>query len=223
MRQDSPGSDESTNAGSRLTKKQQQGLQSREVILDTAEKLMGTRGYAATAISDICKACGLPASSLYWHFGSKEGVLAAVLQRGADQFFAAIPTWEKATATQEQLPERLLTITSGLLSERPEFLRLFYLLSLEHNDEPVAGVLRQIRATAIQRFRDVITHQLPQTLNASQRERITNELTAFAVALSDGVFFAVLLEPDTTDAQRLYRRLSQALPALVPHILEEMQ
>ena len=73
------------------TRKQAQGDNSRGLILDTTERLMGTRGYAATSISDICKACGLPASSIYWHFGSKDGVLAAVMERGAARFFAAIP------------------------------------------------------------------------------------------------------------------------------------
>ena len=73
------------------TRKQLQGENSRELILDATERLMGTRGYAATSISDICKACGLPASSIYWHFGSKDGVLAAVMERGATRFFAAIP------------------------------------------------------------------------------------------------------------------------------------
>lgn len=76
---------------SRPTKKQQQGEQSRELILDATERLMATRGYAATAISDIRKACGLPASSIYWHFGSKEGVLAAVMARGAERFFSSHP------------------------------------------------------------------------------------------------------------------------------------
>jgi AcrR family transcriptional regulator len=37
----------------RPTKKQQQGEQSRELILDATERLMSTRGYAATSISDI--------------------------------------------------------------------------------------------------------------------------------------------------------------------------
>src|SRR5687767_10421400 len=74
-----------------MTKRQQQGQSSRELILDATERLMATRGYAATSISDIRSACGLPASSIYWHFGSKEGVLAAVMERGADRFFAAIP------------------------------------------------------------------------------------------------------------------------------------
>lgn len=56
-------------------KKQQQGERSRESILDATERLMATKGYAATSISDIRDACGLAPSSIYWHFGSKEGVL----------------------------------------------------------------------------------------------------------------------------------------------------
>ena len=42
-----------------------------------------------------------------------------------------------------------------------------------------------------------------------------------AVALSDGVFFAEHLEPDGTDVERMYRRLFQAVTALIPILLEE--
>ena len=89
---------------------------------------MATRGYAATSISDIRKACGLPPSSIYWHFGSKEGVLAAVMERGADRFFAAIPTG--GTADEQ------LAVTARLQAEHRDFLRLFYMLSLERSDDP---------------------------------------------------------------------------------------
>jgi AcrR family transcriptional regulator len=196
------------------TKKQQQGEQSREVILDTTERLMSTRGYAATSISDIRKACGLPPSSIYWHFGSKEGVLAAVMERGADRFFAAIPASEDA--------DEQLAVLSTLQSQHPEFLRLFYMLSLERGNDPaVAAVIRRVRDTAIRRFRDAIAGLVPPDVAASKADRVVAELTTMAVALSDGVFFAEHLEPDGTDVQRMYRRLSQAMTALVPILLEE--
>ena len=198
----------------RPTKKQQQGEQSRELILDATERLMATRGYAATSISDIRKACGLPPSSIYWHFGSKEGVLAAVMERGADRFFAAIPTSEGA-ATQ-------LAVLSTLQSQHPDFLRLFYMLSLERGNDPaVATVIRRVRDTAIRRFRDAITPLLPAGAPPSKAERVITELTAVAVALSDGLFFAEHLEPDGTDVDRMYRRLFQAITALIPILLEE--
>ena len=40
-----------------VTKRQQRGEGSREVILDATERLMVTRGYAATSISDIRRTC----------------------------------------------------------------------------------------------------------------------------------------------------------------------
>ena len=195
------------------TKKQQQGEQSRELILDATERLMATRGYAATSISDIRKACGLPPSSIYWHFGSKDGVLAAVMERGADRFFAAIPTSEDAEAQ--------LAVLSALQAQHPDFLRLLYMLSLERNNDPaVAGVIRRVRDTAIRRFRDVVTRLLPAGVRPSKADRVVTELTALAVALSDGVFFAEHLEPGT-DVERMYRRLFQAVTALIPILLEE--
>jgi AcrR family transcriptional regulator len=197
----------------RPTRKQQQGEQSRELILDATERLMATRGYAATSISDIRKASGLPPSSIYWHFGSKEGVLAAAMQRGAERFFAAIPTSEDA--------ETQLAVLSTLQAQHPDFLRLFYMLSLERGNDPaVAAVVRRVRDTAIARFRNAITPLLPADAPPSKADRVVTELTALAVALSDGVFFADHLEPDT-DVERMYRRLSQAITALIPILLKE--
>jgi AcrR family transcriptional regulator len=205
-----------------LTKKQQQGEVSRELILDATERLMATRGYAATSISDIRNACGLPASSIYWHFGSKEGVLAAVMERGTDRFFAAIPQWDQTAGPDYQKPGTQLAITASLLAEHPDFLRLFYLLSLERGNDPtVSEVVHRIRDTAIERFGDAIAHLLPTDVPAVKANRVLRELTAFAVAVSDGVFFADHLERDSTDVELMYRRLLQAVTALIPLLLEE--
>jgi AcrR family transcriptional regulator len=196
------------------TKKQQQGEQSRELILDATERLMATRGYAATSISDIRKACGLPPSSIYWHFGSKEGVLAAVMERGAQRYFAAIPADVEV--------ERQLDAVVSQQSQHPDFLRLFLLLSLERSDDPaVAEVVRRVRDTAISRFRDAIAQIIPADVPAQKAQRVIAELAAVAVALSDGIFLADHLEPETTDIDRMYRRLYQTLTALIPILLEE--
>ena len=175
---------------------------------------MGTRGYAATSISDIRKACGLPASSIYWHFGSKDGVLAAVMERGAQRYFASIPA--------EAAVERQLDAVVSQQSRHPDFLRLFLLLSLERSDDPaVAEVVRRVRDTAITRFRDAIAQLLPADVGEQTAQRVLAELAAMAVALSDGIFLAVHLEPDTTNVDLMYRRLYQTLTALIPILLEE--
>ncbi len=196
------------------TKKQQQGEQSRELILDATERLMATRGYAATSISDIRKACGLPPSSIYWHFGSKDGVLAAVMERGAERYFAAIPV--------EADIEGQLAAVIAQQEQHPAFLRLFLLLSLERSDDPaVVGVIRRVRDRAIGRFREAMMQLLPDDLPEVKAERVSAELAAVATALSDGIFLAAHLEPDATDVARMYRRLYQTTTALIPILLEE--
>jgi AcrR family transcriptional regulator len=202
------------------TKRQQQGESSRELILDAAERLMATRGYAATAISDIRKACGLPASSIYWHFGSKEGVLAAVMERGAERFFAAIPSHGDTSAAPDV--EVQLAATAKLLSEHPVFLRLVYLLALERTDDPAVGAaVRRVRDTAAAGFRVAIATLMPPDVVQDKAARVLEELTALAMAISDGVFIADHVAPEVTDVGRMYRRLLQSVTTLLPILLEE--
>ena len=197
-----------------LTKKQEQGEQSRELILDATERLMATKGYAATSISDVRKACGLPPSSIYWHFGSKEGVLAAVMERGAERYFAAIPV--------EADVERQLAAVTEQQEQHPLFLRLFLLLSLERRDDPaVAPVIRRVRDRAIAGFHQAIAPLIPDGVPPAKAQRVVAELAAVATALSDGIFLAEHLEPDASDVARMYWRLHQTVTALIPILLEE--
>ena len=197
------------------TKRQRQGEDSREVILDATERLMSTQGYAATSISHIRRETGLPASSIYWHFGSKEGVLAAVMERGAQRYFAQIPRDSPDIETQRAAVAKLMVANS-------EFFRLMYMLSLERSDHPaVAAAIRRVRDTAISGFADVIRPMLPAGTAPETADRVVTELAAVATAMSDGIFFADHLEPDSTDVDRMYVRLIQAVEALIPILLEE--
>lgn len=197
------------------TKRQRQGEDSREVILDATERLMSTQGYAATSISHIRRETGLPASSIYWHFGSKEGVLAAVMERGAERYFAQIPRNSPDIETQRAAVAKLMVAN-------PEFFRLMYMLSLERSDHPaVAAAIRRVRDTAISGFADAIRPMLPACTAPETADRVVTELAAVATAMSDGIFFADHLEPDSTDVDRMYVRLIQAIEALIPILLEE--
>ncbi|MBX7450826.1 TetR/AcrR family transcriptional regulator [Mycolicibacterium sp. 3033] len=182
---------------------------------------MSTRGYAATAISDIRKECGLPASSIYWHFGSKEGVLAAVMERGADRFFAQLPRRDPGATIEPDIETRRAA-AAKLLAQHPDFLRLTYMLSLERSTDPaVAAAIRRVRDTAIAGFREAIAPMIPTGVAPDRAARIVDELAAFATAVSDGVFFADHLEHETTDVDRMYVRMIQAVQALIPILLEE--
>ena len=139
------------------------------------------------------------------------------MERGAARFFAAIPARDQAGGVEHQV-----AATGRLLAQHPDFLRLFYLLSLERSADPtVAALVRQVRDTAIAGFRDAIATLVPADVPSQKATRVVDELTALAVAISDGVFLADHLEPDSTDVERMYRRLFQAVVALLPSLLEE--
>ena len=75
----------------------------RQVILDAALGLFTTRGLRATSVEDIRSASGASNGSLYHHFGSKEGIAAALYaaaiedyQRGAVAVFKSAASVEAA-------------------------------------------------------------------------------------------------------------------------------
>ena len=72
-----------TQATRRPTRREELGIQSRRKIVDAAAALMAERGFAGTSISAVSRRSGLPSGSIYWHFDSKEDLLAAVVEGGA--------------------------------------------------------------------------------------------------------------------------------------------
>tara|TARA_B100000029_G_scaffold16037_1_gene16575 strand:+ start:1715 stop:2383 length:669 start_codon:yes stop_codon:yes gene_type:complete len=50
-------------------------------ILDAAESLMGDKGFTSTSMRDITTAAKVNLASINYHFGSKEALLASVLER----------------------------------------------------------------------------------------------------------------------------------------------
>jgi TetR/AcrR family transcriptional regulator, cholesterol catabolism regulator len=63
---------------------------SRQLILDTAAKLFRHQGYAATSLRDIAAQCGMKAGSLYYHFTSKDAIVAEVLRIGVERVSADV-------------------------------------------------------------------------------------------------------------------------------------
>ena len=70
-------------------RKRADGELSRERILDAATEIAAERGYEGTSIALVSGKCGLPASSIYWHFKDKDDLIAAVIERSFASWLAA--------------------------------------------------------------------------------------------------------------------------------------
>jgi AcrR family transcriptional regulator len=199
------------------TAKQAQGARSREDILDAAERLMGTRGYAATSISTLAKASGLPASSIYWHFGSKSGILGAVMERGSRRFFAATERGRLDDAAEpEERLRQLLELSAASIGEHPQFLRLFLALLLRAEGEHAQQeVVDRVRAEGRRRLISGLVWAY-QPWGEEVAERVGAELGDLAIALFDGLFVATETLGSTPAA--LVARSVEALHALAEQI-----
>ncbi|MDQ3739811.1 MAG: TetR/AcrR family transcriptional regulator [Actinomycetota bacterium] len=197
-----------------VRERQGAGAASREAILDAAEQLMAAHGFAGASISRIEKASGLPASSIYWHFGSKDGVLLAVMQRGAERFFTSLPpTGDYEGSALERLQAALAT-AARLLDEHPQFLRLLITLGLQHGDEPeVMAIIRGVRRMARERFEEAVLDALDE-LPEAERAAAAAEIGGFGLAVADGAFIARHID-GATDLEPMFRQVGEALTALV--------
>lgn len=63
---------------------------SRQMILETAARLFRHEGYAATTLRAIAAECDMKAGSIYYHFASKEAIVAEVLDIGVQRVFDAV-------------------------------------------------------------------------------------------------------------------------------------
>lgn len=59
----------------------------RALILDTAATLFRNKGFAATSLRDIATTANMKAGSLYYHFESKDAIVAEVLRIGVAHVF----------------------------------------------------------------------------------------------------------------------------------------
>jgi len=66
------------------------GQDSRRQILDCAARIFRAKGYAAASLRDIAEAAGMRTASMYYHFGSKDEIVAEVLNIAVRTVFAEV-------------------------------------------------------------------------------------------------------------------------------------
>ena len=192
-----------------------EGARTRERILAAAAELFAAQGYAATSIHQIGRAADARPASIYWAFESKEGLLAAVMERAADRFFEALPDRDFADD-----PWAALEALSAYFERGPEFLRLVLVLSLERRegDPAVLEAARRVRTTAADGL--ARGYRVAFAAQASGREiESAEELARFTLMIFDGAFIASQIEPDTTNLKRTFELIATSVRATGERLL----
>src|SRR5271167_3853861 len=131
------------------------GVKSRELVLDAAERVMAEQGFEAATLARVVEEAGIPLSSVYHYYGSKDGILLAVMERGAERFFADLPHWDQRIGHPAEHLAAIISPVAHALERHPDFLRLLIVFAAQPpavaGDE-IQAVVTRVRRLGLERL-----------------------------------------------------------------------
>ena len=171
---------------------------------------MAEDGFEAATLARVVEEAGIPISSVYHYYGSKDGILLAVIERGAERFFADLPELDRRIGRPTNHLATVISTAAETLERHPNFLRLLIVFAVQ--PPPVAGgevvaVVTRVRRHALDRLQQ----QVAIAFGDDPASPTTTRLARLALAAFDGAFVAAQTEP----AISLGHLLEPLAPALV--------
>lgn len=96
----------------------------RSAILSSALHLFSQRGYEGSGVQEIVEAAGITKPTLYHYFGSKRGVLEALLESQLKGFVEDVQIAALYTGDLPLTLERVAQVYFRFARQKPEFTRL---------------------------------------------------------------------------------------------------
>ena len=193
------------------------GMRSRQLVLDAAERVMARDGFEAATVARVVEEAGVPMSSVYHYYGSKEGILLAVMERGAERFFAELPLPDRRVGRSVEHLRRVASGAVENIERHPDFLRLMVVFAVQPpraGDGEVRAVVGRVRELALKQLRI----QIGLAFGDDPRSRTTDRLARFALAMFDGAFVA-----SQTDSGITLQRMLGPLPSAIAAARRELQ
>lgn len=142
------------------------GQETRDRLLDAAERLFAARGFAATSLRALTSEAGVNVAAAHYHFGSKGELLRAVFARRVapvnDERLARLDALEDrgAAPSVEAVLEAMLAPALGFAARNPAIAEIAALL----HSEPAAEVrllLDEVFGEVKRRFTAALSRCLP--------------------------------------------------------------
>ncbi len=189
-------------------------LDTKQRILDTAERLIGDQGYAATSLRHIIAEAGVNLAAVHYHFGSKEDLLDELILRKASAVNAErlerLDRLEAEAAGGGPMPvERVLAaffepmIEAG--GQNPQFVKL---MGRMHAEGLLPAVVEKHFRPTLVRFMAALRRSVPRLPEAELSSRLQFMIGAMSHAVcSQGQFSGLVGEPGPPDFRTTMRRL----------------
>lgn len=138
----------------------------KQKILDAAEKLFGEKGYAVTSLRHIISDAGVNLAAIHYHFGSKQGLLDQVIMRKAgpvnERRLELLDQFEAEAGSDPVSIEKILVafiLPAALLREKhPEFAKL---MGRVYSERLMPEIIRRNFQPVTARFLAALRRALP--------------------------------------------------------------
>ena len=133
-------------------------------VARTAACLFARRGFDATSVREIVEAAGVTKPTLYYHFGSKEGLAQALLHRPLTGLVETLGAIAEGPGAPVELLERIVLAHFLFCREEPDRARFYYAVCVGPHatdlaaelmkygpllDASIAGVIGRITAEGL--------------------------------------------------------------------------
>jgi AcrR family transcriptional regulator len=147
-------------------------LTTKNRILDTAEQLFSSQGFAATSLRAIIKEADVNTAAVHYHFGSKEGLIEAVLRRQAEPINTIrMKALDEVEAAHPEGPLPLEAVIEAFLSpaiqihfkssKRGRRMPQLAARAISEPDEKVRNIILSIFSDAFSRYAGAFMRALP--------------------------------------------------------------
>ena len=181
-----------------------------EKILDTAERLIGERGYASTSLRQIIAEAGVNLAAVHYHFGSKEDLLDAVVMRKAGPLnearLAALARVEHEAGDGpldvEKVLDSFFAPTAAVAARNPQFVRL---MGRIYGEGLMPQIVQKHFQPAAGKFLAALRRALPGLPQEELMWRVHFMVGAMAHTLCGAPVFPLMTDPLGDFPQRMKR------------------
>ncbi|MEV3952309.1 TetR/AcrR family transcriptional regulator [Streptomyces halstedii] len=126
-----------------MSPKQQRGEVTVEQVLDTAMRIYASSGEAGLTLGALTKASKVSSGSIYHHFGSLDGVIAALALRSLDQLLHTLATAVSEAANARSGIQAAVLAYLDFAKNHPEAARIMHSVTADRESMTRAGPLRE--------------------------------------------------------------------------------
>jgi len=171
--------------------------ETRNQILDSAQKLFSQNGYDASGVAEICQSAGVSKGAFYHHFPSKQALFMALLERWLNGITAGLEAIRQGASDVPQTILRMTDLLPAIFQDAGGRLPLFLEYWLQASRD---ARVWEMTIAPYRRYQEYFASLVRDGMaEGSLREMDPDIASRVIVALALGMLLQGLLDPQGAD------------------------